>query len=102
MLICIFDYFWRASIMSEVFPWINLKCEEITVAVYWMQNLQLLSNTGEKCCKYNVAYILTRTIFNVDGSEVDPILYISEDLLVFPQICKAPLVHNWVYFCKRL
>lgn len=67
-----------------------------------MQNLQLLSNTGEKCCKYNVAYILTHTIFCVVGLEVDPILCIPEDLLVFPQICKASLVHNWAYFSKRL
>lgn len=81
MLMCIFDCFWRASIMSEVLPRINLKCEEITMAVYWMQNLQLLSNTGEKCCKYNVAYILTRTIFSVD-LEVELVLCIPEDLLV--------------------
>lgn len=75
--------------MSEVFPWINLKCEEITMAVYWMQNLQLLSNTGEKCCKYNVAYILKRTTICVVALEEDP-------------ICKASLVHNWAYISKRL
>lgn len=59
------------------------------MAVYWMQNLQLLSNTGEKCCKYNVTYVLTHTVFSVVGSEVDLILCIPEDLLVFPQICKS-------------
>lgn len=58
--------------MSEVFARINLKCEEITVAVHWMQNLQLLSNTGQKCGKYNVAYILTCSIFCVVHLEVDP------------------------------
>lgn len=67
-----------------------------------MQNLQLLSNTGEKCCKYDVAYILTHTIFSVVSLEVDLILCIPVDLLVFPQICKASLVHNWAYFCNRL
>lgn len=66
--------------MSEVFSRINLKCEEITMAVYWMQNLQLLSNTGEKRCKYNVEYILTHTILGVVGLEVDLILCVPEDL----------------------
>lgn len=61
--------------MSEVFPRINLKCEEIAVAMYWMQNLQLLSNTGEKRCEYDAnTSILTHTMFS--GLEVDPILCI--------------------------
>lgn len=79
--------------MSEVFPWINLKCEEITVAVYWMQNLQLLSNTGEKRCEYYTC-ILTHTIFSVVGLKVDPILCIPEDLLRFvkPLLCTIGLI----------
>lgn len=40
-----------------------------------MQNLQLLSNTGEKCCEYYTQH----TIF----SAVYPILWIPEDLLRF-------------------
>lgn len=43
--------------MSEVFPGTDLKCEEITVAVHRMQNLQLLSNTGEKCREYKAECI---------------------------------------------
>lgn len=78
MLTSILDCFWRASIMSEVFPWINLKCEEITMAVYWMQNLQLLSNTGKKCSKYNVEHILTQTIFCEAGLDVDMTLYVPD------------------------
>lgn len=79
--------------MSEVFPWTNLKCEEITVAVYWMQNLQLLSNTGEKRCEYYTC-ILTHTIFSVVGLKVDPILCIPEDLLRFvkPLLCTIGLI----------
>lgn len=79
--------------MSEVFHWINLKCEEITVAVYWMQNLQLLSNTGEKRCEYYTC-ILTHTIFSVVGLKVDPILCIPEDLLRFvkPLLCTIGLI----------
>lgn len=73
--------------MSEVLPRINLKCEEITMAVYWMQNLQLLSNTGEECCKYDNAYNLSLPFSLLACAEVDVILCIPEDLLVFPQIC---------------
>ncbi len=69
--------------MSEVLPRINLKCEEITMAVYWMQNLQLLSNTGEKCCKYNVANILTHAIFSAD-LEVDLVLVHPWGFVGFP------------------
>lgn len=47
--------------MSEVFPGTDLKCEEITMAVHRMQNLQLLSNTGQKCCKYKAESIWTHT-----------------------------------------
>lgn len=83
--------------MSEVFPWINLKCEEITMAVYWMQNLQLLSNTGEKCSKYNVEYVFTQTIFCEAGLEVDITLYVPDYFSALSKICNPPPIHTHVY-----
>lgn len=40
--------------MSEVLAGINLKREEITMAVHRMQNLQFLSDTGEERREYSV------------------------------------------------
>lgn len=77
--------------MSEVLPGTDLKCEEITMAVHRMQNLQLLSNTGQKCCKYKAEYIWTHTIFHHVDLEVDLFLWIPEDLLLLTWICYPPL-----------
>lgn len=90
-LTSILDCFWRASIMSEVFPGTDLKCEEITVAVYRMQNLQLLSNTGQKRCKYNAEYIWTHSIFYRVDLEVELFLRIPVDLLLLTWICHPHL-----------
>lgn len=84
--------------MSEVFPGTDLKCEEITMAVHRMQNLQLLSNTGEKCCKYKAECIWTHTIFYQVDLEVDLFLRIPEDLSLLTWICYPSLVLNWPYF----
>lgn len=87
----ILDCFCRASIMSEVFPGTDLKCEEITMAVYRMQNLQLLSNTGQKCCKYNAEYIWTHSIFYHVDLEVELFFCIPVDLLLLTWICHPHL-----------
>lgn len=44
--------------MSEVLPRIIIQREEITMAVYRMQNLQLVSDPGEKRSKCAVALIV--------------------------------------------
>lgn len=84
--------------MSEVFPGTDLKCEEITVAVHRMQNLQLLSNTGEKRCKYKAERIWTHTVSYLVDLEVDLFPRIPEDLLLLTWICYPSLVLNWPYF----
>lgn len=87
--------------MSEVFPGTDLKCEEITMAVHRVQNLQLLSNTGQKCCKYKAEYIWRHTIFYQVDLEVELFLWIPEDLLLLTRICFPPLVLNWPYFFPK-
>lgn len=86
--------------MSEVFPGTDLKCEEITMAVHRMQNLQLLPNTGQKCCKYKAGYIRTHTIAYPVDPGVDLFPWIPEDLLLltricYPLFCSIGLISFW-------
>lgn len=89
--------------MSEVLPGTDLKCEEITMAVHRMQNLQLLSNTGQKRCEYKAGCIWTRHVLPCRPGgwslPVDPWGFVTSysDLLPPP----PNLVFNWPYFFPK-
>lgn len=42
----------RSSVLFEVLSRANSSSEGLTMAVHWVQNLQLLSRSGQKCSEY--------------------------------------------------
>lgn len=52
------SFFHRSSVLFEVLSRANCSSEGLTMAVHWMQNLQLLSRSGQKCseCFWNQTF----------------------------------------------
>lgn len=73
-MVLFFSFFCRSSVLFEVLSRIDSSSESLAMAVYWVQNMQFLSRSGQKCCEYSGVWTEEIEVLWIFSSTKDKII----------------------------